>query len=198
MAMRVVKISLLALLSAAAGMFLGMATCESGSGVPPPDGQVALAPGQVPGWVDPVMPPPVASIYFSASDEDAEADKFATQFPVLSTRDVLVVAFWEPRPGTHVQRLEFYTPQGALYQLLDSAFTSDAERGLAHLNLKGRIAPLAVQHLQARDQRGARVVAHLPVSGTPIMTNLVTGVWTVRAFYDDQGPISTATFEVLP
>ncbi|MBI5478782.1 MAG: hypothetical protein HY906_08005, partial [Deltaproteobacteria bacterium] len=179
MKIRVVKIGLLSVLSAGAGLFLAMATCESETGVPPPEGQVALAPGQVPGWADPIMPPPIASVYLAASDEDAEAGNYATQFPALETRDLLVVTFWEPRAGTHVERLEFHTPQGALYQILETAFTSDAERGPAHVKLEGRIAPLPVRHIQLRDQSGARVVARLPVSGTPIMSNLVTGTWTV-------------------
>jgi hypothetical protein len=197
MAKRAVKISLLVLLSAAAGVFLAMATCETETGVSPPDGQIALAPGQVPGWASPEVPPPIATVYFAASDADAEAENYVDQFSATETRTIVVVTFWEPRPGTHVERLEFYTPQGALYQMMDAAFSSDATRGSAMVKIPGRIAPVPIQRAFLRDARGERVVARLPVSGTPIMSNVVTGTWTVRAFYDDQGPIATASFEVL-
>ena len=170
--------------------------CKSSQRGSPPATDEWLAPGETPYAADPVTPPPAVSLYFAASEQDADAGSFTTQFPLLSSREILAVAYWQPRPGLHVERIEYHTPDGALYRSIDIPFTTDTARGPAEVAVPGRIGKVPVQHVALAKQAGVRVIDRLPVSGTPILTNVIGGLWSVSVYYDGEGPLATASFEV--
>lgn len=93
-----------------------------------------------------------------------------TQFSGGSIRDLRIVVGWANLSGTHTQRLELSSPDGALYQRLTTQFSG---------------AP----SLETR----------LPVGGTWITQHALFGAWRVDVFLDSQAmPIASGVFVLTP
>jgi hypothetical protein len=191
---RILPIATAALVAVALG---GCKSTDTGGGVPiPPDPAIRSA--DIGSAATPVPTPPRVSVNFAGTDADVAAGSWSTQFALPTTREIIVVTQWEPRAGTHVARIEIITPDGGLYRSVHIPFTSDPNRRASHLDLPGVIGKVPVRFAPRLGSTPVQVVDRLPVSGTPIMRNIVAGTWSTRVFYDGQGPLATAAFEVLP
>ncbi len=97
-----------------------------------------------------------------------------------------VAKFIDPNtadPGSHVQRLEILSPDGALHQRIVSPFDADAERFNRREHRSGRIS----------------VETILPVRGTWITQYSLFGNWIVHVHLDRAtDPVATATLFVGP
>lgn len=96
-------------------------------------------------------------------------------FSVDVLRDLRILVWWNvPGPG-HVQRLDLYAPDGALYQRL-TATIDETSRGRDGLTL---------------------VETSLPVAGTWITQHTLLGAWSADVFLDDgQEPAASASFAI--
>ncbi len=84
-------------------------------------------------------------------------------------RALRIIVGWQNLPGTHSQRLEFFSPDGSLYQQSSSQFA------------------------------GTPVETRLPVTGTWITQNSLFGAWRVDVFLDgDRMPITSGVFLLDP
>jgi hypothetical protein len=98
-----------------------------------------------------------------------------TDFSVESLRHLRILVWWNaPGPG-HVQRLDLYAPDGALYQRFTAAVDETSRRGDG-LTL---------------------VETVLPVAGTWITQHTLLGAWSVQVFLDDgPEPAASASFVI--
>lgn len=95
-------------------------------------------------------------------------------FPADSVRELLIVVDWKGLERSHIQRLELYAPDGALYQRFTTGFSG-----------AGR--------------RAAPVETTLPVSGTPITQSSLFGEWCAEVYLDsDDAPIARQRFHLRP
>jgi hypothetical protein len=93
-------------------------------------------------------------------------------------RDLRIRVRWNVA-GSHAQRLELLSPDGALYQRMVTAFDADALR------------------VASPQSNFVPVETLLPVAGTWITDNSLFGDWTVNVYLDQaQTPITSATFLV--
>jgi hypothetical protein len=98
-----------------------------------------------------------------------EGDSFAAD----SVRELKITVWWGI-PGIHGQRLELFSPTGALYRRFGTAFDGDNAAG-------GR----------------AGVETRLPVGGTWITEYSLFGTWRVDVYLDDQPTPTTSAYFAL-
>lgn len=99
------------------------------------------------------------------------------EFGTNSLRDLLVVVEYRGLSGIHLQRVEFYAPDGSLYQRVD------------------REVRLASGRTPAG--RANRVEVRLPVGGTWITQNSLLGTWRVEVYLDSETAPATRGAFVL-
>jgi hypothetical protein len=101
------------------------------------------------------------------------------EFSVEQTRDVKILVWWS-LTGQHVQRIELLSPDGSLYQRVQTAFDANT----ANLQPRGNQLYMSVETI-------------LPVAGTWITDHSLFGAWTVNVYLDDeQTPYTSASFSV--
>jgi hypothetical protein len=94
-------------------------------------------------------------------------------FTAPGLREIRLVAEWTEVEGTHLQRLEVFSPDGSLYQRIAAGFTGSG--------------------------RTVAVATRLPVDGTPIVDAGLYGDWCVELFLDDEeAPIARRGFALSP
>ncbi len=112
--------------------------------------------------------PVAATVQFVGLGQDGGVSPGAA-FSGQALRDLLVDVTWNLPGGSHVQRLELYSPDGALYQRLSAPLDN----------------PGTATTLETR----------LPVGGTWITEHSLFGAWRVLVFLDDGAtPVATAGF----
>jgi hypothetical protein len=95
------------------------------------------------------------------------------EFWAQTVRELKIIVWWNVA-GTQTQRLELFTPDGALYRRFSVAFDADATR-----SAQGRTA----------------VETRLPVGGTWITEYSLFGAWRVDVYLGAQPtPITSASF----
>lgn len=99
------------------------------------------------------------------------------EFDAGSLRDLLVVVEYRGFSGVHLQRIEFYAPDGSLYQRV------------------GREVQLASGRTPAG--RSNRVEVRFPVGGTWITQNSLLGTWRVEVYLDSETAPTTRDVFVL-
>jgi hypothetical protein len=98
---------------------------------------------------------------------------------VEHTRDLKIRVWWS-LTGQHVQRIELLSPDGSLYQRVQTAFDADA----VALQPRGNQMYMSVETV-------------LPIAGTWITDHSLFGDWTVNVYLDDaQTPFTSGTFSV--
>ena len=114
---------------------------------------------------------PAASIFF-CENNNVQCRTDLNRFDLASIRDLYVFAAWKQVSGAHTQKIRFLLPDGNLYQVLETKFTTQAVS--------------QTQGVQAAvPSRGEpTVVAMLPVAGTHITQRALVGTWTVELFLD--------------
>lgn len=137
----------------------------------------------------PPAPPPTGS---AASASTAALIEFVAitrsggtmpgdEFSVGQTRDLKIVVWWALN-SQHVQRLELLSPDGSLYQRLQTSFDADTSK----LVQRGNQSYMSVETI-------------LPVAGTWITDHSLFGAWTVNVYLDDDTATSRdASFVVNP
>jgi hypothetical protein len=101
------------------------------------------------------------------------------EFSVEQTRDLKILVWWS-LAGQHVQRIELLSPDGSLYQRIQTPFDANT----ANLQPRGNQMYMSVE-------------AILPVAGTWITDHSLFGAWTVNVYLDDaETPYTTASFSV--
>jgi hypothetical protein len=101
---------------------------------------------------------------------------------VRRVRDLKIIVWWNVA-GSHTQRLELRSPDGALYQRLSAAFDADRVR-YEHRGKTPTYIP---------------VETLLPVAGTWITDYSLFGAWTVQVYLDGATtPLASATFFIDP
>jgi hypothetical protein len=122
-------------------------------------------------------------------------------FFIEELRDVYVFAAWPDLTGQHVQTVEFYLPDGHLYERKVQAFTFRRvpQRFPGGVRISAAAADRMVlkpveEHLTI--SRGARtVITPLAVAGTFITQHRLLGTWTVRVRLEN-GAAATGQFEL--
>lgn len=117
-----------------------------------------------------------ARVHFTAMLDDGRRMRGHGRygFPADSVRELLIVVDWKGLAGSHIQRLELYAPDGALYQRFTTGFSG-----------AGR--------------RTAPVETTLPVSGTPITQSSLFGEWCAEVYLDSEdAPIARQRFHLRP
>jgi hypothetical protein len=114
-------------------------------------------------------PAPSATVQFAALNQNG-SQTGGTQFSAGMVRDLRVLTGWQNVEGTHSQRLEFYGPDGSIYQRHAAQFS------------------------------GSGVVeTRLPVGGTWITQHSLYGAWRVEVFLDGGAtPVTTGVFILTP
>jgi hypothetical protein len=103
------------------------------------------------------------------------------EFSVGQTRDLKIVVWWALN-SQHVQRLELVSPDGSLYQRLQTSFDADTSK-----------------LVQRGNQSYVSVETILPVAGTWITDHSLFGTWTVNVYLDgDTATSRNASFVVNP
>ncbi len=147
---------------------------------PPPGGAVSpSSPAPQPAPRGGGASGPAAMLEFLAIGRDGATTLPGESFSVGRARDLRILVWWNVA-GSHTQRLELLSPDGALYQRIVGAFDADAAR------FEGRSRSDFVP-----------VETLLPVAGTWITDNSLFGDWTVNVYLDgERTPITSATFFV--
>ena len=121
-------------------------------------------------------PKPEASIKFCANNHCNK-----DTFPILGVDQIDMLTVWRNlSPGDHVQDLKLILPNGDVYQVLHTAFTTSPS------NTHGRVRALATEGGHALD-------TVLPVRGTWIQQFSMTGTWSVQMLLDGN-QVQTAKF----
>ena len=142
----------------------------------------------------------------SFSSDQKNKGKFDTSFSATEIIDVDLSVLFPPGiaakfAGNHKIEVRIYTPRGHLYQSMTVPFTSDPTRKGNHVTIDGYPQQLETQLLEevtTSNGKQLRVLARLPVAGTPILTNSMYGTWRAQAYVDDE-PVACskpATFQV--
>ena len=101
------------------------------------------------------------------------------EFSVEQTRDLKILVWWS-LTGQHVQRIELLSPDGSLYQRVQTAFDANT----ANLQPRGNQMYMPVETI-------------LPVAGTWITDHSLFGAWTVNVYLDDaETPYTSASFSI--
>jgi hypothetical protein len=137
-----------------------------------------------------------ARLYFVGVLHDGRQVR-GQEFPAGSLRELLIVVEYRHLAGTRTQRLDLYTPGGALYRQLTTEVT-----------LAGQGRPVATG--ASRPDRGKsrgrtpapawgeRVETRLPVGGTWITEFSLFGAWRVDVYLDQERmPITTSEVFIL-
>lgn len=113
-------------------------------------------------------PAPAATLQFIGVNQNGSQTGGAN-FSGASLRDLRILVGWQNLSGTHSQRLDFFSPDGSLYQRFATQFA------------------------------GTPVETRLPVGGTWITQNSLFGAWRVEVFLDgDRTPITSSVFVLTP
>jgi hypothetical protein len=103
------------------------------------------------------------------------------EFSVSQTRDLKIRVWWALN-GQHAQRLELLSPDGSLYQRLQTSFDADT----AKVELRGNQSYMSVETI-------------VPVAGTWITDHSLFGAWAVNVYLDDDETTSRAgSFTINP
>jgi hypothetical protein len=126
------------------------------------------------------VPAPRASIFFCET-ADVQCRTELNQFRLDELRDLVMFVAWQRVTGEHTQQVRFILPDGNVYQVMETKFTTLA-RG-ARPGVQGA--------LPSRGERAVSTV--LPVAGTHIAQRTLSGTWTVEVLLDGE-LITTASF----
>ena len=118
------------------------------------------------------------------------------EFSAESLRDLLIVVEYRHLSGPHIQRIDLFSPDGALYQQLSTEFT------LAGGRVPGEGPKPAKAKGRGSDQRGGwgeAVETRLQVGGTWITEHSLFGAWRVEVYLDSERmPITSRVFVLIP
>lgn len=143
-----------------------------------------------------------AQVFF-CSIPDSQCRSNADVFLMEETRDLYVFVAWDMLGGAHVQTVEFYLPDGHLYQRQVQAFhvTSVPLRFAKGVRipaaLAGRLQPEPKENFMTVSRGARTVITPLAVAGSQITQHRLLGRWTVRVQLDG-GPVLTARFTLRP
>lgn len=124
-----------------------------------------------------------AVVYFTNKADDTCRSQH-NHFPLDKLRDLYVCVIWYHLAGTYVQQLAFYLPDGNLYQILTTPFTTPGASGPAAVDVDGRLSKVREGRWVGKEQ--TEIVTILPVAGTFITQRNLVGTWRVDVLLDDQ------------
>jgi hypothetical protein len=133
---------------------------------------------------------PVVSEVFFCETSTTQCRSTNSTFSAGKLRDLFVFVTWPGAAGNRVQTLEFYLPDGSLYQKKETAFSARA--GIARARATPGAVAVPDEYLTS-SQGVPTVVTSLPVAGTYITQRNLFGTWTVRVLLDGK-PVASSQF----
>lgn len=116
------------------------------------------------------------------TDNKEANSRSRSNFSVRSIYSVYLGVVWDSLDGAHTQRVEFYCPDGHLYQTLCVPFTTCR---LPQMKRKVQWSPHPVELRLAHRQGSSSLVwAELPVAGTWAMR--LPGRWKAKIYLDGE------------
>ena len=120
--------------------------------------------------------------------------KFETTFSATEIMDIdfyvlFTVGAAQRLKGDHQAEVRINTPSGALYQSISIPFSSETRKAGTSRSLPGYPRPIKVEILSSvgvGNSGNMAIPVHLPVAGTPIVTNSLYGTWSATVFIDNE------------
>lgn len=151
----------------------------------------------------PTPPQPRSPEIFFCETADPSCRTTADAFAIDDLRDLFVFVVWPGLTGAHIQSVQFFLPDGSLYQEKKASFTlgwavpiawanpvlaqrvvgppAEAPQFIASAN---RQHPVGISSLLATSRGDSTVLTVLPVAGTYISQRNLAGTWQVRVLLD--------------